>query len=517
MSDEDKADTEILRRIYDKTQKRANARLDPEEKAVLDKYGLIRGFDKDLRKKDGSGYSYGPRVTTREIEDAMRRGKPVNLADKARKVDTRGNGYRSSLMYDYETPTDPEIGRPQVVGKDRHSKRYGWKTIKSKGLLDTERRSENTAMYEPVKRMKRALADKKSASKSLANMDSAFQAKKDAAKAKYDKEIADLDRSKAWETKYDTDRLSRSQSTIDTLLKRDKDRPADTEVDESLKESFEKVDIETENERMSMTADETGKVSVTTEPKEETIVPITNDTKDEIAVANTDDNMRDVIDVDVDEFDEESFDELGESYFKKNYSNVDSYKTTKITESNNKLVVEGLIKFNSGKEKATTFIFESKDATKSGKIRFIGENQQITKGHKSFTLSGSLSDKKFIAESFNYNYRAKDNDGNSVRLYGTVRKSKINEADEHPDLTGKENSISTILMKNKSKIDSAKSKDELIKVLTDALGEKGGQKAQEVLRIAKGKKDLTAALTYVYNFILKGEHKGTISSKKRYK
>ena len=38
MSDEDKRDNQILRTIYNKTQRRANAALTPEEQAVLDKY-----------------------------------------------------------------------------------------------------------------------------------------------------------------------------------------------------------------------------------------------------------------------------------------------------------------------------------------------------------------------------------------------------------------------------------------------------------------------------------------------
>ncbi len=63
------------------------------------------------------------------------------------------------------------------------------------------------------------------------------------------------------------------------------------------------------------------------------------------------------------------------------YENVKGYKTESVKEQDdNKLVVEGLITFNSGKVKKTSFIFEAKDITKSGKVRFIGENCQLSRG-----------------------------------------------------------------------------------------------------------------------------------------
>ena len=49
-----------------------------------------------------------------------------------------------------------------------------------------------------------------------------------------------------------------------------------------------------------------------------------------------------------DDFDEESFDDLGEQYFKESYENVTSFKTVNVTETNEGLLVEGVIKFNSG-------------------------------------------------------------------------------------------------------------------------------------------------------------------------
>lgn len=189
------------------------------------------------------------------------------------------------------------------------------------------------------------------------------------------------------------------------------------EIEESLDESIQEIEIETD----------TDKIKIESEPKEESdetedvLAPVSPETEQQI-----ENNSSDEIDVPIDEFDEETFDELGESFLKNTYENVKGYKTESIKEQDgNKLVVEGLITFNSGKVKKTSFIFEAKDITKSGKVRFIGENCQLSRGKKSFTVAGKIQEGKFISESLNYNYRAKDaNTGKSTRMYGTVRTNK---------------------------------------------------------------------------------------------
>lgn len=190
---------------------------------------------------------------------------------------------------------------------------------------------------------------------------------------------------------------------------------------ESLKEDFERVDIETDREKMSMTAEADGKVVVTTEPKreqheEEVIAPVEEKTKEEII--NNSEEDEDSLNIDIDEFDEESFDELGEGYLKKVYDNVDDYKTTKVIEKDNKIMIEGLIKFNSGKTKKTTFIFESDAATPSKKVRFIGQNAEITNGVKAFTLKGTIKNGSLLSESLHYAYTT----ANNKKVSGRVRK-----------------------------------------------------------------------------------------------
>ena len=192
----------------------------------------------------------------------------------------------------------------------------------------------------------------------------------------------------------------------------------------SMKEDFNKVDIETDTSKMTMTSDDNGKVTVTTEPIEtaseiETIAPVSTEVEAEIM--DTPAEEPEYQDFEIDEFDETEFDALGESYLKRVYENVNSYKTTKGSIKGNQLKLEGIINFKSGKQAKTNFVFESKTVTKTGKLKLIGENQQFAKGKKSFTLTGRADGKKLIAEGLTYNYRAKDaKTGASKRLYGTV-------------------------------------------------------------------------------------------------
>ena len=195
----------------------------------------------------------------------------------------------------------------------------------------------------------------------------------------------------------------------------------------TIRESLNNVNVETDKDVINVSTDEEGKVTVSTEPKkdtvdsEETIAPLDPETQSEIS-----DNVADgeEIEIDMDEFDEESFDELGEGYLKKVYENVNSFKTSNVSFIKNKLILEGVIKFNSGKAKKTNFIFESREATKTGKVRFIGENKEIARGKKSFTVTGKMEGSKFLSESLNYNYGVKGANGKSQRLYGTVRTKK---------------------------------------------------------------------------------------------
>ena len=221
---------------------------------------------------------------------------------------------------------------------------------------------------------------------------------------------------------------------------------------EELLESIENVSIDTEDETMTMTTKEDGGVVIETSPKEEfeetfgeeeptelengdeMIAPLDPETEDELGI--TDEPEEDMgfdfgeetpespeEDVDIEEFDEETFDGLGESYLRRCYENVNSFKTTNVICNENLLTVEGNIGFKSGNVKKTSFIFEAKESN-NGKYVFEGYNNEINIGKKAFRLNCSIDNKKIIPESLNYNYRSKNDLNESVKLHGTVKAPK---------------------------------------------------------------------------------------------
>ncbi len=175
---------------------------------------------------------------------------------------------------------------------------------------------------------------------------------------------------------------------------------------ENLKEEIENISIETKDQKISVTSEDKECGS----EKEEMIEAVDSETEEKFK------------DIDIDEFDEESFDTLGENYLKKVYDNVESFRTSQGRISDNKLILEGIITFKSGKQGKTSFIFEARSCNKEGKVKFLGENKQFAKGDKAFTIEGNISNKKLIVENFRYNYRAKDANGESKHVYGNIRK-----------------------------------------------------------------------------------------------
>lgn len=295
----------------------------------------------------------------------------------------------------------------------------------------------------------------------------------------------------------------------------------ETEVEKSVNEEFEKVEVATEDQKVTLDADDDGKLTIEAEPVKDTeeeaevLAPVPTEVADTIEETEESPWPEDEVDYDVEDFDSDSFDELGEAYLKAVYENVSSYKTTDVSSQGNTLVVEGLIKFNSGKMKPTKFVFEAKTATKNNKLRFIGENKNITRGRKAFTLTGTLNENKsFITERFNYNYMTKNESGKSTRIYGTLKTNSLTEAQE-VNLSEKGNSINKLLLDNKEAIDSAASKEELVKACQDILADKGGAKAQQFLQVLQAKKNHYAALKYVYDFILAGEGQRSPDSKRK--
>lgn len=194
-------------------------------------------------------------------------------------------------------------------------------------------------------------------------------------------------------------------------------------IKESINEGMEDISITTD--------DQVIKVKATPREDKETIVPVEPkeieqpvEEKEPEVEETPVDGEEELMDIELDEIDSESFDELGESYLKKVYENVNSFKTISgLLTEDNKLKLEGVIEFTSGKKAKTSFLFEAKEVTRKGQLKFVGLNENLSKNKKAFTLAGSTKDGKLICEQLNYNYLAKDEkSGVSKRLYGTIRK-----------------------------------------------------------------------------------------------
>lgn len=283
--------------------------------------------------------------------------------------------------------------------------------------------------------------------------------------------------------------------------------PNDMEMsnNESLKEGIENLDVETEHDKIHIEAEEK-------EPTgEEVIAPIEPAQEaDILADVNSVEEVpeEEEIDVDIDDFEEEPFNTMGESYLKKVYENVNSFKTTKVSSKGNELVIEGIINFKSGKEKKTTFKFESKTIDKNNNVRFLGENLQISKGKKSFTLRGTVNENKFTPSSFRYNYRV---DGN--RVYGTIK----NEALKESRLSDEEGTASNAMSKVMNQLDQCTSAKDVYDLVNKVVPEdkKKEPKVKKLLLNLSKCNDLVRAQTAVTNFILKGDGLGSIEKQVR--
>ena len=279
------------------------------------------------------------------------------------------------------------------------------------------------------------------------------------------------------------------------------------------------TNIETAEELITVEENEDGGISINTRPldvpeeeyeaPDEVIAPLDLEGEAEIiddaeatGFDDFDEEPFDDEEFPADDFDEESFDELGESYLKKCYENVTSFRTTSVEFKDNALIVEGAISFDSGNKKKTAFRFNLKES-KNGKVYFTGLNEQISKGSKSFNLRCKLVDRKLCCEALRYNYKAQNELNESVKVYGTVRR-KLTEANK--DLSSVKGSTTKALSDNIAKVNSAKTKDEVLSAVTEIFADNNvtAPGAQKIINNIKKSRNLVAALTVVYNSIQAG-------------
>ena len=269
--------------------------------------------------------------------------------------------------------------------------------------------------------------------------------------------------------------------------------------DTLYKEGIEDINVNTTDGSVKVDQSE-GNINISIEKnslKDDKIIPVSSDVKDEIANNSEDDT------IEFDDVDSQAFDELGESYLKKIYENVKSFKTTKSYQSGNKLVVEGKIKFTSNNVKPTQFIFENFNFNKSKeKIVMFGENAQISRGKKSFRLAGKLNENIFVPTSLRYAYSAKLDENKSQRIAGHV---KLNEA-KAVDLSKVEGSMSNIIQSNMDKINNCKTKDELLSTIKKIFDENNlnTKASNRLLNNIARCKNFNNALMVVTNSYLSG-------------
>ena len=184
-------------------------------------------------------------------------------------------------------------------------------------------------------------------------------------------------------------------------------------------ESIDELSLTANGTHIEVDEDENGKVTLTAEPTETSeggteISEVSDETMQEIEANNDIDTSEDdepvedesEVDMDIDEVDEEGLDELGEAYLKNIYENVDSFKTTKVSSTDSRMFVEGVIKFKSGIKKNTGFVFEAHSASKNGHVKFVGMNEHFSSKRNAFSLTGKVINNKLLPESLAYNYRA---------------------------------------------------------------------------------------------------------------
>ena len=214
--------------------------------------------------------------------------------------------------------------------------------------------------------------------------------------------------------------------------------------EEELTESVDNIQITTDSDVANIDLNGSDTVNVSISPKDDggdeefvgditdepTIQPLDGETQEEIETNSEEKEQpedeessgEETTEEEVDEFDETDFDELGESYLKSVYNNVDSFKTTGGYLDKDRIKLEGIISFKSGKKAKTSFVFEGYSKTSRGKYKMIGENLQLTNRKNAFILTGIIKDRKLCLESLTYRYSAKDaKSGKSVRVYGTKR------------------------------------------------------------------------------------------------
>ncbi len=198
----------------------------------------------------------------------------------------------------------------------------------------------------------------------------------------------------------------------DTLKEASIDREYNDTTDtlNKLSEALDEVEVKTGDMKLEVSSNEDGKVTVSAEPtteekeesldssSEEVIKPVSIETKaeitgDELPVESEEDE-------EMPEFDEESFDDVAESYLRSLYENVDLYRTRNISKvrNRNKFIIEGIIRFKDKSRKPIKFVFENDSRKLAPRNILLGESLNTGNKKNSCKLFTTVRKNRLITE-----------------------------------------------------------------------------------------------------------------------
>lgn len=134
-----------------------------------------------------------------------------------------------------------------------------------------------------------------------------------------------------------------------------------------------------------------------------------NTVEDEPIEEPIEDTFEDEEEVTFESLNIDRFNKLANNYLTNLYENVESFTTTnaEVNDEDNRLMIEGIIKYKSGKTKNTRFIFEAKQITDNNKYLFEGYNETFSSKRDAFKLKANIKDNTLFTESLKYTYAVK--------------------------------------------------------------------------------------------------------------
>lgn len=270
MSDEDKRDNELLRRILSKASeasydKRRALKWTPQELDIADKYNLT--LPQRTTKWDGSkeitslkdndvdyerGFGRNRQVRNLEMELSQQRAK-TNVADFIRKRKEKGSAYdrpyrqvdKYAGVDDVDTFGDTTFTHDNTGRFKQHHWAYKKAaTLAGSGLrnadltdVEKDRVAVNKQMSQPVRDMKAALASRKENQKDLDNVNLNYARNVADARKRFDDAMAYADEQRQKESERGQQGVADATSKINKLLRKESLRRAIEEKLNSLNEA----------------------------------------------------------------------------------------------------------------------------------------------------------------------------------------------------------------------------------------------------------------------------------------